>query len=82
MESSIQKLQSAISQNSYMLAGQHGRLPDGGRALRDTITQDKLRRTAGECQEEEAEHLQQEGGDNGPHPADLIEDITAGRRRR
>eukprot|EP00092_Neocalanus_flemingeri_P036978 GFUD01040257.1.p1 GENE.GFUD01040257.1~~GFUD01040257.1.p1 ORF type:complete len:1284 (-),score=419.89 GFUD01040257.1:168-4019(-) len=43
LETSIQKLQSGIAQNTYMLAGQHGRLPDGGRALRDTITQDKSR---------------------------------------
>jgi len=43
LESSIQKLTSGISQNSYMLAQNHGRLPDGGRALRDTISQDKIK---------------------------------------
>ena len=41
LESSIQKLQSSISQNTYKLAGQHEKLPDGGRALRDTMAQDK-----------------------------------------
>ena len=38
LESSIQKKQTIITQNSYMLAQQHTRLPDGGKALRDTIS--------------------------------------------
>ena len=38
LESSIQKKQTIITQNSYMLAQQHKRLPDGGKALRDTIS--------------------------------------------
>jgi len=41
LEESIQKKQAIISQNAYMLANQHGRLPDGGRGLRETISQDK-----------------------------------------
>merc|ERR1719158_275866 len=41
LESSIQKKQSAISQNTYMLAQQYKRLPDGGKSLRDTISRDK-----------------------------------------
>jgi len=43
LESTIQKLVSSITQNSMMVAQMHGRLPDGGKALRQTITSDKTR---------------------------------------
>jgi len=41
LESSIQKKQSIITQNTFMLAQQYKRLPDGGMALRETISRDK-----------------------------------------
>ena len=41
LEGTIKKKQSIIAQNSYLLAQQHGRLPDGGRSLRETIAADK-----------------------------------------
>ena len=37
IETKIKRLQSGISQNSYILASQHGRLPDGGNILRQTL---------------------------------------------
>jgi len=43
LESTIQKLVSSITQNSMMVAQMHGRLPDGGKSLRQTITSDKTR---------------------------------------
>jgi len=41
LESKIKKLVSGIAQNSRMVAMMKGRLPDGGKSLRDTITADK-----------------------------------------
>ena len=41
LESKIEKLVSGIAQNSRMVAMMKGRLPDGGKSLRDTITADK-----------------------------------------
>ena len=41
LESKIEKLVSGIAQNSRMVAMMKGRLPDGGKNLRDTITADK-----------------------------------------
>ena len=43
LETSIQKLVSGISQNTMMLANNRGRLPDGGKSLRDSITSDKAK---------------------------------------
>ena len=43
LETSIQKLVSAISQNTMILANQRGRLPDGGKSLRDSVTNDKAK---------------------------------------
>ena len=43
LEGSIQKLRSAISQNTMMVATNRGRLPDGGKKLRDIIALDKAK---------------------------------------